>query len=121
MSRHNEIGRKGENLAKDFLEVKGYKILEQNWRYSRAEVDLIAEQNGVLIFIEVKTRTYDYFGPPEEFVNKKKMKLLSAAATAYMEKVKYDWEIRFDIISVLDDHSSSPKITHFEDAFFPGL
>lgn len=121
MSIQNEIGKKGEEIARDFLEQKGYKILEQNWRYSRAEIDLIASYQNALIFVEVKTRSYDYFGQPEDFVTAKKQKLMSSAASAYMQANNHQWEIRFDIVSILLSGKSSMKIQHFEDAFFLGL
>lgn len=121
MSIQHDIGKKGEEIAKVFLEQKGYKILEQNWRYSRAEVDIIATHQGALIFVEVKTRSYDYYGQPEEFVTAKKQKLLSTAASAYMQAKDHQWEIRFDIVSVLLNGKSSFKVQHFEDAFFLGL
>ncbi len=121
MSIQHDIGKKGEEIAKDFLIQKGYKILEQNWRYSRAEVDIIASYQEALIFVEVKTRSYDYYGQPEEFVTAKKQKLISTAASAYMQANNHQWEIRFDIISILMGGKSSVKIQHFEDAFFLGL
>jgi len=121
MSRQQDIGKKGEELAKLFLEEKGYEILELNWRYSRAEIDIIARHQEALIFIEVKTRSYDYYGQPEDFVTPKKQKLMSNAASAYMQKISHNWEIRFDIISILLNGKSSYKIQHFEDAFFLGI
>jgi len=121
MSRQHEIGKKGEEVAKSYLEEKGYNIIEQNWRYSRAEVDIIAKEEEVLVFVEVKARSYNYYGPPEDFVTAKKRKLLSIAASAYMQKHNHDWVIRFDIISVLFGEEKTYKIQHFEDAFFLGL
>jgi len=118
MAKHNELGKKGELLAIDFLKGKGYQILESNWQFSRAEIDIIAKHEEVLIFVEVKTRSDDAFGQPEEFVTPKKERLMMDAASAYMEKINHDWEIRFDIISVLHKNERDIKITHFEDAFF---
>ncbi len=121
MSTHNDLGKKGEETACSFLKEKGYSIIAQNWRYSRAEIDIIASHNDVLIFVEVKTRSYDYYGPPEDFVTDKKRKLMSTAASAYMQKYDHQWEIRFDIISILTNGNKAYKIQHFEDAFFLGL
>ncbi len=121
MSRQNEIGKKGEDLACQYLKQKGFSVLAQNWRYSRAEVDIIARINDMLVFVEVKTRSYDYFGPPEDFVTMKKQRLLSTAASAYMQKYNHEWEIRFDIIAVLLQGNDNYAIQHFEDAFFRGL
>lgn len=121
MALQHEIGQKGEELATEFLINNGYEILAKNWRYSRAEIDIIAKKLDVLIFVEVKARSYDFYGQPEDFVTSKKQQLMSTAASAYMHKNDHDWEIRFDVISILFNSQSSYKITHFEDAFFLGL
>ena len=121
MTTHLEIGRNGEKLAKVFLQDKGFTILETNWRYQRSEVDIIALDEEVLVFVEVKTRSSDVFSKPEDFLTKKKERLFSNAAGAYMDLHNYAWEVRFDIISVLLKPHSSPQILHFEDAFFPGI
>ncbi len=119
MSKNINTGNQGESIAKDFLIKKGYKILETNWRFSRAEIDIIALDSQVLIFIEVKTRSTDLFGEPELAVNQHKQNLMMDAANAYMEKINYDWEIRFDIISIILQREQA-QIKHFEDAFFSG-
>lgn len=121
MAIQQDIGNLGEEIAVDFLVNNGHTILETNWRYSRAEVDIICMKDEVLIFVEVKTRSYDYFGQPEDFVTAKKKKLMSTAASAYMQKIKHEWQIRFDIVSILYSSKSSYKIKHFEDAFFLGI
>lgn len=121
MAKHLETGATGENLARALLEHKGYAILESNWRYKRAEVDIIAKDGETLVFIEVKTRSTDAFGKPEEFITPQKESLLVAAASAYMEQTGHDWAIRFDIISVIYRSERDYRIEHFEDAFFPGL
>ncbi len=121
MARHNETGEFGERLAREYLEGKGYRVLETNWRYRRAEIDLIAKHGEILVFVEVKTRRSAVFGRPEEFVSAQKEAFMADAASAYMEAIGHDWEIRFDIISVLLPNEFQPVIEHFEDAFFPGL
>lgn len=121
MAHHNEIGAKGEQIARAMLEEKGYQVLEQNWRFSRAEVDLIAKDGEILVFIEVKTRSSDYFGQPEEFVTPTKEAFMAQAASVYMDQIGHDWEIRFDIIGILYRNKDSFSIKHIEDAFFPGL
>ncbi len=118
MKKNKETGSKGEDLATDFLISKGYEILERNWRFKRAEIDIIARHNGKLIFIEVKARSYSYYGEPESFVDNKKKRLIADAASQYMKKINYDWAIRFDIIGVLMEKDKKPIISHFEDAFF---
>lgn len=121
MARHNDIGQQGEALAQTYLNNAGFEILEQNWRHSKAEVDLIAKDGAILVFIEVKTRSYTYFGQPESFVTPKKKQLLAKAASVYMEQIGHDWEIRFDVVSVILPEGKPPQIQHFPDAFFPGL
>jgi len=119
MPTKKEIGDKGEAFAQKFLRDKEYQILECNWRYSRAEIDIIAKHNDTLIFIEVKTRSYDYFGQPEDAVSPGKEALIMDAGQRYMEHIKYEWQIRFDIISIiLDKDLNVSQLKHFEDAFF---
>ncbi|MEM9548518.1 MAG: YraN family protein [Bacteroidota bacterium] len=120
MAKHNEIGKKGEEIALEFIRKKGYIILEKNWRHRKAEIDIIAKLKDVLIFIEVKTRSSDYYGRPETFVDAKKQQLISDTASVYMEKIGHDWEVRFDIISVLFHNEAYQSVEHFQDAFFPG-
>ncbi|MBK9981903.1 MAG: YraN family protein [Saprospiraceae bacterium] len=121
MTIQQEHGKWGELVARDYLISTGFKILDQNWRYKRAEIDLIAMENQILVFIEVKTRAYADFGLPEEMVNKRKQRLVIDAALAYMRAIGHEWEIRFDIIAILGTPGSTPEISYFRDAFFPGL
>lgn len=121
MALHNDIGKKGENLARTFLESKGYSILEINWRYRKAEIDLIVKDGETLVFIEVKTRSTDLFGQPTEAISPRKKRLLSDAASAYMEQTGHDWAIRFDVISIIYYNAKHYTMEHFEDAFFLGL
>ena len=121
MARHNEVGKTGEALARQYLENQGYRILEANWRHRRAEVDFIAMDGKVLVFVEVKTRSSAAFGRPEEFVTSYKEQLIVEAAIAYMEAIGHDWELRFDIISILYQNEEEYELEHIPDAFFPGL
>ena len=118
MKSNKEIGQIGEDAAVLFLEQLGYNILERNWRFSRAEIDIIAKDHDILVFVEVKTRSYNYYGEPEDFINERKEHLLSDAASQYMNLIKYDWEIRFDIISILILKNQELQIKHFKDAWF---
>lgn len=116
MAKHNLTGNKGEKIAADFLEQKGFNIRQKNYRYKRAEIDLIAQKENLLIFVEVKTRAATNFGLPEDFVDSKKRELIIDAADQYIYEYNWQGEIRFDIISVLVQ--PQPEITHFEDAFY---
>lgn len=116
MADHNELGKKGEQLAIAFLVKNDYKILEKNYRYLKAEVDIIAQKGGVLAVVEVKTRSTAYFGNPQDFVNPKKIKLLLSAIDHYVVEKDLDVEVRFDIIAIIHQKKET-KIEHLEDAF----
>jgi putative endonuclease len=117
MATHNDLGNKGEEIAIDFLQKNNYKILEKNWRFKKAEVDIIAIKKGILAVVEVKTRSSDYFGNPQDFVNQKKIKLLVEAINEYVISKNLDVEVRFDIIAILKNQEKF-EINHLKDAFF---
>jgi putative endonuclease len=119
MALHLELGIMGEQLARQLLLDKGYKVLEQNWRYGRAEVDLIVSFEGTIIFVEVKTRRSGEHGQPEEFVDWKKERQLEFASSGYINKVNHQGEIRFDIVAIVFENKDLYKINHIEDAFWP--
>jgi putative endonuclease len=119
MATHNDLGRRGEALAKIHLEAAGYEIMDENWVFGKAEIDLIAYKEGVIIFTEVKTRTGNGFGEPEDFVDERKQKLLVQAADEYIYLMNHQGDVRFDIISVLFDRNNNYKLNHIEDAFWP--
>jgi putative endonuclease len=117
--QHIETGKQGETIAERYLLEKGWRIAERNYRAGRGEVDLIAwPHDRLLVFVEVKTRNSDHFGGPEEAVTLKKQDRLARTAGYYMEQIGYDWEIRFDIISVILKNGTLQEIRHIEDAFF---
>lgn len=119
MAKHLDLGRKGESLAKAHLEKAGYEIMDENWTHGHLEVDIIAYKDKVIIFTEVKTRTGNFFGEPEDFVDKRKQKLLVEAAEEYVYLMNHQGEVRFDIISVLFDRKDNYTLKHIEDAFWP--
>jgi putative endonuclease len=114
MLKPSQIGANGEQLAQAYLKNKNYLILFTNWRNKRAEIDIIAQDGKVVVFVEVKLRSNLTFGYPENFVSAAKIKKMREAADAYIEQ--YDWkgELRFDIIAIENGNS----VTHFEDAFY---
>ena len=116
MAQHNELGKKGEQIAVDFLSKNGYEIRDTNWRYQKAEVDIIAQKGEILAVVEVKTRSSTDFGNPQDFVNPKKIKLLVSAIDEYVTSKDLDVEVRFDIIAVVKENNDY-KIEHIEDAF----
>ena len=119
MAAHNDLGRYGEILAETYLTDRGYHILEKNWVYGRAEIDLIAFYEEKLIFVEVKTRRSVDHGEPEDFVNWKKEKQMEFASSVYIERKNHQGEIRFDIVAIVFENKDIYKINHIEDAFWP--
>lgn len=119
MATHNDLGRRGEALAKAHLEANGYEIMDENWVHGKAEIDLIAYKDKTIIFTEVKTRTGNGFGEPEDFVDDRKKRLMAGAADEYIYLMNHQGEVRFDIISVLFDRSNNYNLKHIEDAFWP--
>lgn len=117
MASHNDLGKKAEDLATEFLIKNGYKILVRNFRYQKAEIDIIAEKENLIIITEVKARSTDAFMLPQEAVNKRKISLIVSAANHFMEEFNKNQEVRFDIISVLPDEKGKLIIEHIVDAF----
>lgn len=118
MSAHHVDGSWGESRAADFLVEKGYRILERNYRYNHAEIDLIAAKGKMMIFVEVKTRSGTGFGMPETFVNYTKIRLVKKAANFYIFFKDWQYDVRFDVISILQHHANGKvNIEHIEDAF----
>lgn len=117
MADHNILGKRGEAIAIEFLKEKGYTILEHNWRTGKDEIDIIALHQNILIIVEVKTRSTDYFGDPSEAVNDKKQFFLIRAADEYVNQKEIDLDIRYDIVSIIlkENHHT---IQHIEDAFY---
>lgn len=113
MAQHNDLGKKGEEAAVEFLLRNKYDVLEKNYRYRRAEIDIIALKDNTLHCIEVKTRSRIDYGTPETFVSKAKIKLLTEAINYYVESKGFDVNIQFDIISVYKEN-----IEHLEQAFY---
>jgi putative endonuclease len=114
MSDKIKTGSKGENLAAEFLKRKGFDIVARNYRFSKAEIDLIVKRDNWLIFVEVKTRKSNLYGEPEDFVDDYKSRLIFQAAEEYIFSTDWQGHIRFDIVSV--KMGAEPEIVHFEDA-----
>ncbi|MFV0539920.1 MAG: YraN family protein [Aestuariibaculum sp.] len=117
MAQHNELGKKGEQLAVDFLIEKGYDIVACNYRFGKAEVDIIAQIQDTLAIVEVKTRSSTDFGNPQDFVKPKKIKLLVKAIDEYVTRNNLDVEVRFDIIAIVKN-GKQLAIEHLENAFY---
>lgn len=116
---HNELGEWGEEFATLYLIKEGYTILDRNWYFQKAELDIVCEkEKGTLVVVEVKTRNSDFFGDPQSFVSPGKIKNIIKAANEYVISKDLDVEVRFDIIGVLKNKKQQ-DLTHFEDAFYP--
>jgi putative endonuclease len=118
-AKHLELGLKGEDQALDFLIKLGYQIEEINWQQGRAELDIIAKDGLILVFVEVKSRLNS--NSPEKAVTYRKQKLIVSAATQYQESINYEGEIRFDVITLVYDDFGEFTLEYFKDAFFPGF
>lgn len=116
-----QLGKWGENLAKEYLCAQGYLIKACNWRFGRAEADIIAFLPAcqTLVFVEVKTRKNNHFGQPEEAVSLRKQNLLYDLANEYIYQTQHQTEFRFDIIAIVGTIGQTPQLRHFPDAFFP--
>ena len=117
MAEHNDLGKLGEKLAVEFLQKEGYVILETNWTFQKAEIDIIAKKENTLAIVEVKTRSSLDFGLPQDFVKPKKIQLLVKAVNEYVISKDLDIKVRFDIIAVHKEGKSF-IIEHLEDAFY---
>lgn len=117
MADHNELGKKAEDLAAEYLVKNGYKILVRNFRFKKSEIDIISEKDNLIIVTEVKARSTDFFILPQEAVTKGKIKSIVTAANHFMEEFNKNQEVRFDIISVLPDKTGKLEIEHIPNAF----
>ncbi|MDI1317692.1 YraN family protein [Flavobacterium sp.] len=117
MAEHNELGKFGEELAVAFLKKEGYTILETNWTFQKAEIDIIAQKDTVLAVVEVKTRSSIEFGLPQDFVKPKKIQLLVKAVNEYIVSNDLNVEVRFDIIAIYKEDKDY-KMEHIVDAFY---
>ncbi len=117
MSESYTFGQIAEQRAVTYLKKMGYEILEQNYRYRKAEIDIIAKKDTFIIVVEVKARSSSFFGAPESFVNQKKIQLLVLAIDAYIQKNNLDVEVRFDIISYVVEKGIWTR-DHIENAFY---
>ncbi|HOE05498.1 MAG TPA: YraN family protein [Bacteroidales bacterium] len=120
MAIHNDTGAWGEQMAARYFEKSGYTIIERNWRFRRAEIDIIARNEKLLVFVEVKTRTGSQWKSPEESIDARKRKLLFEAADAYLQNFPDSYTARFDVITVVAENGEA-LITHYPDALNPEL
>jgi putative endonuclease len=117
MASHNELGKKGEDLAIDFLLKNGYEIIARNYTYQKAEVDIIAQKENTLAVVEVKTRTSADFGDPQQFLKPKQIQRIIKAVDEFINSNDMDVEVRFDIIAIVLNKKEM-SLEHLENAFY---
>ncbi len=117
LNTNTEIGKEGERLAVELLRKKGLEILETNWHFHHLELDIIARDGDMLVFVEVKTRKTSYFGFPEDAVTPQKISRLLNAAEAYILEKNFQGDSRFDLVSIIMPPGKVPQIEYFMDAF----
>ena len=116
MAQHNITGTYGEHLAKQYLIEHGYAIMETNWHHGKHEIDIIAHTEGVIVFVEVKTRSSYDFGTPQEAVDRKRRRAYISLANNYLTSNNRSEEARFDIIAIVaNEHGYD--LNHIENAF----
>ena len=115
MAAHNELGKWGEDLAADYLQHKGYTIIERDWKSGRRDLDIVAKNGDVIVFVEVKTRRNSLYGQPEEAVDYRKLQSLQQAINHYIKFRHIRQEVRFDIISIVGTIGTEPDIQHIQD------
>ena len=116
MTKHNKLVKDGELTAFMILQKDGYNILQTNWKFQKAEVDVIAQKDGFLIFIEVKTRGSKKFVNPSDSIYKKKISLYKEAAEGYLEQYSSDLEVRFDVVNIIIGKDET-EIEYITNAF----
>ena len=119
MTNPDELGKKGEEIARKYLKEQGYRILAKNWFWDHREIDIIARQGDQIVIVEVKTREGDYFEEPWEAVSTAKIRNIVEAAEAWLIQMQVDLETRFDVISIVFSDEVNYELTHFQDAFTP--
>ena len=117
MAAHNDLGKWGERLAADYLQGRGYVIMERDWKSGHRDIDIIAQDGDTIVFVEVKTRRNNDFTDPVDAVGYQKIRNLQQAANHYVKYSHIDGDIRFDIISIVGTPDSHAEIEHIKDAF----
>lgn len=111
------FGKRGEAMAEIEMRQRGYKILARNYRHGKSEIDLIMQGEGLMIFVEVKTRSSNSFGFPEDFVSKNQQEAIIRASNYYVEEQGWKGDIRFDIVAIVIKQTTM-QIEHLKDAFY---
>lgn len=119
MAHNTDLGKKGEDIACEFLTKKGYFIKQRNWRYRNGEIDIIAIDGKELVIVEVKTRSAVIFEEPHDSISNQKIRFLVNAAEEYIYENDLNYETRFDVISIKWFGEGKFELEHYPDAFYP--
>jgi putative endonuclease len=119
VAKHNLLGAEGERIAKQFLLGLGWICVAENWRFQKAEIDLIMLQGKTLVFVEVKTRAYKPGDINQPIVSERKEQFLAEASSVYIDQHKHESDFRFDFVAVQIRDKGLPIIQHYQDFFFP--
>lgn len=117
MSKSYDMGRLGETVTVRYLEKHGYKILDRNFRIRGGEIDIIAEKDGIIAFVEVKARSGNFLSSGEYAVDKRKKQLIIKASAEYMLKKGSSSQPRFDVAAVVFDCGKPSQFNYYTDAF----
>ena len=121
MAAHNELGKWGEQIAAEYLQKKGYRIMFRDWKIGHRDLDIIAKQNDVVVIVEVRTRRNNHFGDTEMTIDRQKIRNICIASNAFVKRLRIDNEIRFDIIAITGTPEIGYTINHIEDTLKPHL
>lgn len=121
MAAHNELGKWGEEMAAEYLQQKGYRIIERDWRSGARDIDIIAQapDQSTLVFVEVKTRKSETLMRAADAVNPTKARNIALSANNYVKMCRVDALLRFDIITIVGTNAQNMKLEHIIDAFNP--
>lgn len=121
MAAHNELGKWGEEMAAEYLQQKGYRIIERDWRSGNRDIDIIAQAPDLstLVFVEVKTRKNEVVMRAADAVNPTKARNIALSANNYVKMCRVDALLRFDIITIVGTNAQNMKLEHIIDAFNP--
>jgi putative endonuclease len=117
MPRHTDLGKKGEQLAADWLVRNGYEILHRNWRHGRYEVDIIAGRAGIIHILEVKCRRSGAYGRPEESVNRKKIGHILQGASGWLFQFPGHTRVQYDVLAITLRGNAEPEYFLLEDVY----
>jgi putative endonuclease len=119
MAGNTDLGRKGEDIACEYLLKKGFLIKERNWRFKNAEIDIIAIDGKELVIVEVKTRSAVIYEEPIDSITNQKIRFLVNAAEEYIFENDFNGETRFDVISIKWFGEGKYELEHYPEAFYP--